>query len=285
MLKNYSFTLFVVALLMAISAACTSPSPPRYYLLSENPPRIIELDPAAPADRRETRRFDLTFPPLGDEGPEGIAFVPNSDVQRYGLFGLERSANGGYFLLAVQANAMLYVFDIPLPGDDDAQITPIWRVSIPNLTRDASALFYAQGEIWVIGASDKMLYRLKTKEKAGQAIVRDVYRLDSLPFSAEDVEGLGFLDSGDAILADDGAETVTRYNDFPACLLRQDCEAIWVNDVSPREASGAAWDAYNQRLLIVSDEGELFSLSPDGDYLETIFFGDFDLEGVTVRGG
>jgi hypothetical protein len=285
MLQNRFFIFLITALLPIISVACTSPSPPRYYLLNEDPPQIIELDPAAPADQRELRRFDLTLPNFGDEGPEGLAFVPNSDVQRYGLFGLEKSSGGGYFLLAVQANATLYVFDAPLPGDDDAQISPIWRVGIPNLTRDASALFYNQGEIWVIGASDKTLYRLKTKEKEGQAIVRNVYSLDNLPFSAEDVEGLTFSTSGSAILADDKAETVTRYNDFPACLLRQDCEAIWVNDVSPREPSGAAWDAYNQRLLIVGDEGELFSLSPDGDYLETIFFGDFDLEGVTVKGG
>ncbi len=283
MLQNRFFIFLIAALLPIISAACTSPSPPRYYLLNEDPPQLIELDPAAPANRREVRRFNLTLPNFGNEGPEGLAFVPNSDVQRYGLFGLEKSPGGGYFLLAVQANATLYVFNAPLPNDDAAQLAPVWRVNIPNLMRDASALFYAQGEIWVIGAEDKTLYRLKTKEKDGQAIAQNIYPLNSLPFPAEDIEGLAFITPDSAILADDKTQRVTRYNDFPACLLRQNCEAIWVNDLSPREPSGAAWDAYNRRLLIVSDEGELFSLSPNGDYLQTIFSGEFDLEGVTLK--
>ncbi len=287
MTQNRFFILWIMALLPIIGAACVSPMgnqlAPHYYLLNEDPPQIIELDPAAPAGQRELRRFDLSLPDFGNDGPEGITFVSNNAVRRYGLFGLEKSANGGYFLLAVQSNAALYVFDLPLLDDNDAPIAPIWRVNIPHLTRDASALFYAQGEIWVVGAGDKTLYRLKTKEKDGQAIAQKVYSLDDLPFPAEDVEGLTFLRSGSAILADDKAQTVTRYNDFPACLRRQNCEAVWVNDLSPREPSGAVWDAYAQRLLIVGDEGELFSLSPDGDYLETIFSGEFDLEGVTVR--
>ncbi len=249
-----------------------------YYLLGESPPRVVELNRQ---DKRQQRVFILAG--LGADTPEGMSYVPNTDVEQYGLFGLPPSAHGGYFLIVVQRSATLHVFELPLLEPDSGRAQSLRALSIPNLMEDAAGVHYAAGEIWVIASTDQLLYRLGTAATKGNEVaVTAVYDLRRLPDEAADVEGITFSDPNTIFLAEDTSQTVTRYDNFPACLDDASCQPTWSRFYGALEPSGAVWHPLGRELLIVDDEGSLMRFNPETGEAELIFFTSLDLEGITL---
>lgn len=256
----------------------------KYYILDEEGAQIIEFDPGVAAEVRATRQFYLNLSYWDNQGPEGLAFVPNADVTRFGLFGLAPSAHGGYFLVTLQQDASLRIFDVPLMNGGGGEAVEMARLKIPTLDKDPVSLYYDQGELWISAADDRSLYQISTQKSDDEIIILDTFNLRQLPFAIKDLEGFAFKEPGVAFFADDETGEVARYDNFPACLKTQTCVRVWVHDLSAMdmEPSGAAWDSVNQRLLIVDDGGAVISLKADGTDFETILTTDYDLEGVTV---
>lgn len=276
--------LITLALTAWFVAACslTSGVSTRYYVLSEKPPRIIEVDPTLSPDERSVRHFDLDVLSLSENGPEGVAFVPNSDIEQFGLPNLPTSAHGGYFLVVTQKNTRLYVLELPLNDSAGELVTVVHDIPILNLASRASDIHYADGQIWITFDEARELYQLKMADTGGQFIESKLLHLDSLSAASADVEGFTLSEPDIAFVADDSAHIVSRYDDFLSCSSDALCTATWSQDVSPREPSGLAWDPIAQKLIVVDDEGDVFSLDGDGNNLETILRTDNDLEGITV---
>lgn len=250
-----------------------------YYLLGESPPRVVELNRR---DKRQQRAYILLG--LGADTPEGISYVPNADIQQYGLFDLPLSQHGGYFLIVAQQSAILHIFELPLLEPNSGRAESLRALTIPNFTEDASGVYYAAGEIWVIASSDQLLYRLDTAvtEDDNEVAVTAVYNLRRLPHEAADVEGITFSDPDTIFLAQDTSQTVSRYDNFPACLEDASCNPTWRHVYGAIEPSGAVWHPLGRELLIVDDEGSLMRFNPDTGEAELIFFTSLDLEGITL---
>lgn len=257
----------------------------RYYLLDEETYRLIEIDPTAPLAKRELRHFRLPLPDLGNDGPEGVAFIANSDIQQFQLWNLPPSDHGGYFVVSIQQEGQFYIFDVPLSENQKITRPPatlVGQFTIPGLKRDASAVYYAPAELWAVSAKDEQIYRVKLAP--GQAVESvTVFDVARLPYPMTDVEGFTMRGDGTAFLADDQQRLIVRYDNFPDCLAPQNCERVWWQKISPREPSDLAWDTLAQKLVVVDDRGELFYLSDDGLTAETILRTNYNLEGVTIR--
>lgn len=273
----------LILLLCLFLTAC-APSQPvtRYYLLSEKTARIIEVDPALPEDKRLTREFDLEGLELSDDGLEGIAFIAAADLERYGYDDfLPPPAEAGYFLLVTQRDTRLYVVEAPLSQPAGGPARLVDAFPILNLDSGASEIHYAAGEIWVAFAKEQRLYRLVPSTVSGGLIKLSELSFGLMPVPAGDVEGFTQMDDV-AFIGDDAARLVARLDNFSDCISRSICAAAWSRDMAPLEPSGLAWDALNDQLVGVDDEGELFSLPADGSSIETLLKTDFDLEGLTV---
>jgi hypothetical protein len=280
-----SVQIYAILLLLCFFLTACGPSQPtaKYYLLSENPARILEVDPALPQDERVTREFDLKGLKLSDDGLEGIAFISGVDLVRYGYDDfLPPPAESGYFLLVTQQNTRLYVVEAPLSWAAGGPAHLIEAFPILNLDSGASDIYYAEGEIWVTFAEEQRLYHLAPVETSGGLVKLSELNFSRMPVPAGDVEGFTLMESNVAFIGDDAAQRVTRLDNFSDCISNNVCAAAWSRDMAPLEPSGLAWDALNDRLVGVDDEGQLFSLSPDGSSFETMLKTDLDLEGVTV---
>lgn len=254
-----------------------------YYLLSEQTAEIIELDPN---NLREMRRFRLPLPNAGNAGPEGLTYVSNEDVAAYGLFGLEASVHGGYFLVSVQEDGRVYVVDVPLEERGSGTAVILHSFTIPSLDEDASGLAYQNGTLWIAMAKKQRLYAINTSLIDGEVVVQERYNLKNLPFDANDTEGIIFPDAAwqtDGIfLADDKGRSISLYVNFPACLAPEVCERIWFYETDLVEPSGLAWDHESQRLVVVGDEGQVIRFDIASDDQELIIQLPDDLEGVVA---
>lgn len=248
-----------------------------YYLLAERERTLLEVDPEA---RRQTRQFALPLPDTGNSGPEGLAFVANSDITAHGFLGLPPSANGGYFVVSVQAEGVFYVLDVGVRGEGETAVL-VTQFTLPEIAEDAAGLDYQAGTLWVSVAKAAQLVEVVVT--GDEPVVSEIYFYKRLPEVAEDVEGIVLLSSrGAAILADDDGRELSRYNDFPACLADRRCELGWLLTMEPLEPSGLAWDESRQWVVGVADEGELFYFDADGGEPKLLLRLDADLEGVAV---
>lgn len=50
------------------------------------------------------------------------------------------------------------------------------------------------------------------------------------------------------------------------------------------EPSGIVYHEQRNTLFVVDDEGELFEIDLDGNFLRQVYVGDYDLEGITISG-
>ncbi|MEM7117468.1 MAG: hypothetical protein AAF614_33860 [Chloroflexota bacterium] len=252
-----------------------------YYLLSERTAEIIEVNPNR---LRQMRRFSVPLPNEGNAGPEGLTFVSNEDVAQFGFFDLDASTNGGYFLVSTQAEGQIYVVDVPLEEDGGGTAVILHDFTIDGLDEDASGLTYHDGILWVAMAKKERLYAVTTDQSIeDDEIEADArYNLKDLPFDAEDIEGIVFQQESTIFLADDKGGMVSLYNDFPTCLEEETCERQWVAHIAPLEPSGLAWDAEQEQLLLVSDDGQLVAIDVAANRQRPIGLLSDDLEGMVL---
>lgn len=245
-----------------------------YYGLAERRLEVVEINP----DTAEIERdFQLELPDLANKGPEGLEFVSNADVKQYGLFGLKESPHGGYFVVSLQARGLVFVVDAPLTDEESETAELALILEIPGLTRDASALYYEAGTLWVVTSKDEKLYRVNTANAFVE--VETVYDLSELPL--DDPEGFTIKQES-AAFADDAGDKVVRYDNFPACLSNNNCKKTWEYDFDKVEPSGLTWDDIDQHLVLADDRGRLITMQADGSGAVTILRTDYDWEGVTV---
>ena len=249
-----------------------------YYLLNETPPTLIEIDGRT---LQQTRQFPLTA--VIGRNPEGIAFVPNQDVAQYGLYGLPPSPNGGYFIISAQLDGTLHLFDVPLlqpTGTAEERLV----LQVPRLKKDASDLYYRTGELWVVSASEKRIYHLALTATDGEADVVAEYKLKDLYKEFEDVEGMAFGPDGVLYVGDDTGQTVYRFDQFPSCMANKNCPMAWSKYLAGYEPSGLYWDAGRGYLVVVDDNGRLFTLDNETLNPTTLLTTNYDLEGITMLG-
>ena len=246
-----------------------------YYLLNEGPASIVEVSTRT---LQETRTFPLAA--VVGLNPEGIAFVPNADIEQYGFYGLPTSPNGGYFVIATQKDGTLHIVDVPLLNVGST--TEKLVLEVPSLKEDASDVFYRPGELWVVSSSEKRLYHLALTATEGEADVVEEYKLKDLFKDFEDVEGLAFGSDGALYVGDDLNQSAYRFDNFPACMANEACQLTWSKYMSTVEVSGLYWDVANGYLLVVDDSGRLFSLDNDTLNPNILLTTEYDLEGITM---
>lgn len=249
-----------------------------YYLLNERPPTLLAI-------HRDTLQLHQEYPldELDKVSPEGLTIVTNAQLAQTPLFGLPPSQNGGYFLISSQAKGDIFVFDVPLAESDPRPVSPVLDITISDLKKDASAVTFFGGQVWVTAASDKKLFLLASelgKKDKGEVVAE--YDLSDLPEKTPDTEGIAWLDEDSIVLADDLSAHLVRYDNFPACLEEKECTAGWVQQFNDLEPSGIAWDEEKQLLLVVDDEGILFALDEYGQGARNLFQIGYDLEDVAV---
>lgn len=262
----------VSATVPPVSAA--SPTTGHYYLLNESPPMIVEVNSQT---LQEVRTFTLD----GITHPEGIAFVPNVDVAQYGLFGLPPATNGGYFLIAIQPDATVHVFDVPLLGAGNGRASALMVLDVKGLKEDASDLYYHDGQLWLLASTERKVYQLGLTAEDGRIPTIESYKFKDLDKDLGDMEGMTFDPNGLFYMADDLGKTMYRFDFFPACTAT-DCDPAWTKYEAQLEPSGLLWDARLQKLLIVDDEGQIFSMDEDGQNGTIILDTSYDLEGITA---
>lgn len=249
-----------------------------YYLLNERPPTLLAI-------HRDTLQLHQEYPldELDKVSPEGLTIVTNTQLAQTPLFGLPPSQNGGYFLVSSQAKGDIFVFDVPLAENDPRPVSPVLDITISDLKKDASAVTFFGGQVWVTAASDKKLFLLASelgKKEKGEVVAE--YDLSDLPEKTPDTEGLVWLDEDSIVLADDLSAHLVRYDNFPACLEEKECTAGWVQQFNDLEPSGVAWDEEKRLLIVVDDEGVLFGLDEYGQGARNLFQIGYDLEDVAV---
>lgn len=246
-----------------------------YYLLNEGPASIVEVSTRT---LQQTRTFPLAA--VVGLNPEGIAFVPNADIEQYGFYGLPTSPNGGYFVIATQKDGTLHILDVPLLNV--GSVTELLVLNVPGLKEDASDLFYRPGELWVVSSSEKRIYHLALTATAGEADVVAEYKLKDLFKNFEDVEGLAFGPEGELYIGDDLNQSVYRFDNFPACMAGENCQLAWSKFLQGFEPSGLYWDVAKGYLVIIEDNGRLFSLDNDTLNPNILLTTGYDLEGITM---
>lgn len=246
-----------------------------YYLLSEAPATIVEISSRT---LQETRNFPLAT--LTGLSPEGIAFVPNADIEQYGFYGLSASANGGYFAISTQKDGTIHIFDVPLLNA--GSVSELLVLSIPGVKKDTSDLFYRPGELWAVSSSEKRLYHLASTATDNEIDVVAEYKTKDLFDDFDDVEGVAFGPDGALFLGDDKNESAYRFDNFPACMANEACQLTWSKYMVEVEVSGLYWDASNGYLLVVDDSGYLFSLDNDTLNPNLLLTTAYDLEGITM---
>jgi hypothetical protein len=250
-----------------------------YYLLDETPPTLIEVDGRT---LQQVRTFPLTA--VVGRNPEGIAFVPNSDVEQYGLYGLPPTANGGYFVISAQRDGTLHFFDVPLLNPQGGTPQERLVLEVPRLKEDASDLFYRAGELWVLSSSEKRIYHLALTATEGKADVVEEYKLKDLYDDFEDAEGFALGPDGEVYIGDDTGQTVYRFDNFPACMADENCPMAWSKYLAGYEPSGLYWDVEKGYLVVVDDNGRLFTLDNNTLAPTTLLTTRYDLEGITMFG-
>jgi len=276
--KHYKIhTIIPISFLILWLVGCTNTTQtttPFYYSLSERRLEIVEFDPATEAI---TRKFPLILPNLDSKGPEGITFVPNQAIKELGLLGLDESLHGGYFIVSVQKKGQIFVIDIPLTEDEPMATQPILTLEVPGLGRDASALFYSTGILWVMTAKDMTLFEINITNVPIEVIATH----DLSELALHDPEG--FAQNGSiTYFADDAEQFVVGYADFPACLISQACQVAWGYEFDDMEPSGLAWDTTHEQLIMVDDQGRLVTIPIDKSDYKVLLHTDDDWEGVTM---
>lgn len=249
-----------------------------YYLLNERPPTILAI-------HRDTFELYQEYPldELDKVSPEGLTIVTNDQLAQTPLFGLPPAENGGYFLISSQAKGDIFVFDVPLAENAPRPVSPLLDITFSGLKKDASAVTFFGGQVWVTAASDETLFLVASElDKKDKGEVLEEYDLSDLAEKAPDTEGLAWLDSDSIVLADDLSAHVVRYDNFPACLEEKACTAGWIQVFNDLEPSGVAWDEEKRLLLVVDDEGVLFGLDEYGQGARNLFQIGYDLEDVAV---
>lgn len=249
-----------------------------YYLLNERPPTILAI-------HRDTLQLYQEYPldELDKVSPEGLTIVTNAQLAQTPLFGLPPAENGAYFLISSQAKGDIFVFDVPLAESDPRPVSPLLDITFSDLKKDASAVTFFGGQLWVTAASDETLFLLASElDKKEKGEVLEEYDLSDLAEKAPDTEGLAWLDSDSIVLADDLSAHLVRYDNFPACLEEKACTAGWIQAFNDLEPSGIAWDEEKRLLLVVDDEGVLFGLDEYGQGARNLFQIGYDLEDVAV---
>ena len=246
-----------------------------YYGLAEQRLQVVEINSGTGDIKRE---LSLDLPDLENKGPEGLTFVANPDINQYGLFGLEESPHGGYFLVSIQASGLILVVDAPLTDEEAEQAEVELILAIPGLSRDASSLYYEDGILWVVTSKDQGLFKISTANPSVE--VQTWYDLSDLPIN--DPEGFVIYQDV-AVFADDSGDQVLRYDNFPACLANNECQETWRYEFEKKvEPSGLAWDEARQQLVLADDRGRIITMRPDGSDEKTLLRTENDWEGVTI---
>ncbi len=268
-------------------SGCTTQAPPpassseptrsegTYILLSERPPAFLQIDPSQGTLLAEAA---LPIPDYENQGPEGIAFLPNAEAQRMGL---DAASGAGYLLVTVQVHAQLYIFDWhPTNG-----VQLVKQLALPGIKDDIAALQYRDGTLWAMATSERKLHQFDLQQLlAGDPATQPVYNLKPLAFKTKDIEGLFMQPDGTGLLANDSANQLIFVAEFPACATTQTCQPT---DTLKKidQPSDVGWDASSAQYVYVSRNNgtsRVYTLDPTTKDSSLLYESDYDLEGIVV---
>lgn len=233
-------------------AAPTRPS--RFLLLSERPPALIEYDPTLPKHQQTLRSARLPLQDFGNRGPEGIALIPNADVERFGLPQVE---GHGYIIVTIEAKGQLYF----LEWRDDNSIQRHFTRNLPQIENDISALQYQDGTLWVMASSQHNLYEYDLATLiATNAPARIIYPLETIKSRYTDIEGIYIEQPAVSVLANDSGQELLVIDTYSDCLEDFNCQVLQRFEPIP-DVSDITWDSVNNRFIFVSGKHDYSQIS------------------------